>query len=191
MLSRPTSGGETSTWSFDRPGQETGATGAGKRQAQASHCRSHAGQAGPERSDREKLPSPAHGRRGVDHVRHFLDVPERRACRVLGQPRATQRLRPKILDDNDPLTRDITDLATRFGRYGCRRVTASLNDDGWHVNHMRVERIWRRAGSKVPKKQPKRGRLWLNDGPSQFRFWHKTELVYCVHAFGMTFPSPP
>jgi putative transposase len=35
---------------------------------------------------------------------------------------------------------------------------------GWRVNHKRVERIWRREGLKVPKKQPKRGRLWLNDG---------------------------
>jgi transposase InsO family protein len=38
------------------------------------------------------------------------------------------------------------------------------NEKGWQVNHKRVERIWRREGLKVPKKQPKRGRLWLNDG---------------------------
>jgi putative transposase len=38
------------------------------------------------------------------------------------------------------------------------------NEYGWRVNHKRVERIWRREGLKVPKKQPKRGRLWLNDG---------------------------
>jgi len=56
-------------------------------------------------------------------------------------------------------------LATRYGRYGYRRITALLNDQkGWTVNHKRVERIWRREGLKVPKKQPKRGRLWLNDG---------------------------
>jgi len=73
-------------------------------------------------------------------------------------------LRSKIPDDHDLLTRDITDLATRFGRYGYRRITALLRDRGWHVNHKRVERIWRREGLKVPKKQPKRGRLWLNDG---------------------------
>lgn len=39
-----------------------------------------------------------------------------------------------------------------------------LHQEGWQVNHKRVERIWRREGLKVPKKQPKRGRLWLNDG---------------------------
>ena len=38
------------------------------------------------------------------------------------------------------------------------------NEHGWKVNHKRVERIWRKEGLKVPKKQPKRGRLWLNDG---------------------------
>lgn len=54
--------------------------------------------------------------------------------------------------------------ATRFGRYGYRRVTALLRNDGWRVNHKRVERLWRQEGLKVPKKHPKRGRLWLNDG---------------------------
>ncbi len=39
-----------------------------------------------------------------------------------------------------------------------------LQRDGWQVNHKRVERIWRLEGLKVPRKQPKRGRLWLNDG---------------------------
>ncbi len=62
------------------------------------------------------------------------------------------------------LVADITSLAARYGRYGYRRITALLNDKGWRVNHKRVERIWRREGLRVPKKQPKRGRLWLNDG---------------------------
>ena len=56
------------------------------------------------------------------------------------------------------------ELATRFGRYGYRRITALLRERGWSVNHKRVERIWRREGLKVPRRQPKRGRLWLSDG---------------------------
>ena len=56
------------------------------------------------------------------------------------------------------------ELAARYGRYGYRRITALLREEDWKVNHKRVERIWRREGLKVPKKQPKRGRLWLNDG---------------------------
>jgi len=57
-------------------------------------------------------------------------------------------------------------LASKYGRYGYRRITALLNDEkhGWRVNHKRVERIWRKEGLKVPQKQPKRARLWLNDG---------------------------
>ncbi len=58
----------------------------------------------------------------------------------------------------------IVELATCYGRYGYRRITAMLRQENWRVNHKRVERIWRQEGLKVPKKQPKRGRLWLNDG---------------------------
>ena len=58
----------------------------------------------------------------------------------------------------------ITELATQYGRYGYRRVTAMLEYYGWQVNHKRVEKIWKTEGLKVPQKQPKRRRLWLNDG---------------------------
>ncbi len=89
---------------------------------------------------------------------------ERRACAVVGQHRSTQRKRPCGRLDEDALTGDIVRLASRYGRYGYRRITALLRSDGWHVNAKRVERIWRREGLKVPRKHPKRGRLWLNDG---------------------------
>ena len=62
------------------------------------------------------------------------------------------------------MTEAIARLASAYGRYGYRRITALLCREGWQVNHKRVERIWRREGLKVPVKQPKRGRLWLNDG---------------------------
>jgi transposase InsO family protein len=75
-----------------------------------------------------------------------------------------QRRHPVQRDDEDALTEAVVRLAGTYGRYGYRRVTALLRAEGWHVNHKRVERIWRREGLKVPKKQPKRGRLWLNDG---------------------------
>ena len=58
----------------------------------------------------------------------------------------------------------IVALASLYGRYGYRRITGLLRLLAWRVNHKRVERIWRREGLKVPRKQPKRGRLWLNDG---------------------------
>ncbi len=56
------------------------------------------------------------------------------------------------------------ELAPQHGRYGYRRITAMLRDEGFKVNHKRIERLWRRQGLKVPTKQPKRRRLWLNDG---------------------------
>lgn len=82
----------------------------------------------------------------------------------MGQVRSTQWRKLKISDDEHALTSAIVDLARRYGRYGYRRITALLRAQGWHVNHKRVARIWRREGLKVPQKQPKRGRLWLSDG---------------------------
>ena len=83
---------------------------------------------------------------------------------MLQQARSTQHHRPRSPDEEEQLAARIIELATQYGRYGYRRVTALLNHEGWRVNHKRVERIWRREGLKVPQKQPKRGRLWLNDG---------------------------
>jgi len=101
----------------------------------------------------------------VLQISQQLAVSERRACKVLGQARATQRRNLSPPSDEKQLTDDIITLATRYGRYGYRRITALLNNEyGWRVNHKRVERIWRKEGLKVPKKQPKRNRLWLNDG---------------------------
>jgi putative transposase len=97
-------------------------------------------------------------------VQRHLAVSERRVCVALGQHRSTQRKTPRGKTDEEALTADITALAQQFGRYGYRRITALLRDSGWIVNAKRVERIWRREGLKVPAKQPKRGRLWLNDG---------------------------
>ncbi|SMD10727.1 HTH-like domain-containing protein [Fulvimarina manganoxydans] len=62
------------------------------------------------------------------------------------------------------MTADIIRLANEYGRYGYRRIAALLKSEGWTVNVKRVERIWRREGLKVQQKQPKKGRLWLNDG---------------------------
>ena len=100
----------------------------------------------------------------IGKVLKTLKVSERRACRVIGQARTSQRYIPEVRNEKENLTLEIIRLATRYGRYGYRRITALLKQEGWKVNHKRVERIWRKEGLKVPKKQPKRGRLWLNDG---------------------------
>jgi len=98
------------------------------------------------------------------HVREKLGVSERRACRVVGQARTTQRRELRASEEEERLTEEVVDLASRFGRYGYRTVTGLLRLSGWRVNHKRVERIWKREGLRVPRRQPKRGRLWLNDG---------------------------
>ncbi len=93
-----------------------------------------------------------------------MSVSERRACAALGQHRSTQRKIPNGRDDEEQLSVDIVDLARLYGRYGYRKIAELLRQAGWLVNDKRVERIWRREGLKVPARQPKRGRLWLNNG---------------------------
>lgn len=100
----------------------------------------------------------------MEYVKGKLDVSERRVCRVIGQPRSTQRDRAIVKDDEGCLRSEIIRLASRYGRYGYRQITGLLKGKGFRVNHKRVERIWREEGLKVPNKQPRRGRLWLNDG---------------------------
>ena len=82
----------------------------------------------------------------------------------MGQSRSTQRRQPYVPDDELRLVRDMIRLASQYGRYGYRRVTALLRREGWRVNHKRLKRLWRRQGLKVPQKQPKQRRLWFNDG---------------------------
>ncbi len=108
--------------------------------------------------------APDSKRQAVRQAVEALDVSERRACQVIGQPRSTQRYDKQIPEDEELLRQRIIELASEYGRYGYRRITALLRNEGWIVNHKRVQRIWREEGLKVPQKQPKRGRLWLNDG---------------------------
>jgi putative transposase len=106
-------------------------------------------------------------RLAVEQARDALGrdvVSERRACRVLGQVRSTQRRERYPPDDEPRLLRRIVELAMEYGRYGYRRIAAMLREEGWLVNHKRVERLWWLEGLKVPERQPKRGRLWLTDG---------------------------
>ena len=94
--------------------------------------------------------------KAVNQAIQALDVSERRACRVVGQPRATQRYNKRPANDEDFLTKRIIELASQYGRYGYRRVTALLRNEGWIVNHKRVERIWRREGLKIPPETAKK-----------------------------------
>lgn len=97
-------------------------------------------------------------------IREKYGLSERHACRIVGQYRGTQRYTSIVRADEDALTRAIISLASQYGRYGYRRITSLLVEASWRVGCDRVQRIWRREGLKVPRKQKPRGRLWLNDG---------------------------
>ena len=97
-------------------------------------------------------------------MQEMFDVSQRRACQVISQPRATQRYERTLKNDEPVLVKRMIELAKQYGRYGYRRITALLQSEGFRVNHKRIERLWRREGLKVPQKQPKRKRLWFNDG---------------------------
>ena len=103
-------------------------------------------------------------RHAVASAINKYSISQRRACRAIGQSRATQRYEIRKLPDEDELTRRIIDLVAPYGRYGTPRITAMLYREGLKVNHKRVERIWRKQGLKVARRQKKRRRLWLNDG---------------------------
>jgi transposase InsO family protein len=91
------------------------------------------------------------------------ELPERRICRAMNISRSTIRYQAVRQADEEEITTRIIELASQYGRYGYRRITTILRPE-YRVNHKRVERIWREQGLKVPAKQPKRKRLWLNDG---------------------------
>jgi len=89
---------------------------------------------------------------------------ERRACKIIGQARTTQRYQQIPNERKEKLRSDVIALATEYGRYGYRQVTDMLKNEGWKVGRDAVYTIWREEGLQVPQKQPKRRRLWLNDG---------------------------
>jgi putative transposase len=100
--------------------------------------------------------SPERKRRTVDEVRRRLGpekVSERRACKVLGQPRGTQRYTKRRPADEAKLLKEMRQIALKRSRFGSPRIYRALRRRGWQVNHKRVERLWREEGMQVPKKQ--------------------------------------
>src|SRR5690606_6078338 len=119
---------------------------------------------GTRRAANAKLLSPARRRRCVDRVMAKFSVSERFACKVLGHHRSTQRKKPQGRPDEEAMTSHIIQLASRYGRYACRGITAMMLTEGWSVYAKVLERIWRRVWLMGPQKQPKMERFWLNDG---------------------------
>lgn len=98
------------------------------------------------------------------HIKKELGFSERRICKVISWQRSSFRYKPVNNEFQERLKLRVVDLAAEYGRYGYRQVTGLLNMEGWDVGRDRVFSIWRKEGLKVPSKQPKKSRLWLNDG---------------------------
>ena len=94
-------------------------------------------------------------------LREQFGVTERRACKVVGQPRSTQRLHPPVPPDDELALRAfLRDFAKRRPRWGWRRAAKAATDAGWRVNHKRIHRLWIAEGLRVPykkRKKPLRG----------------------------------
>ena len=98
-------------------------------------------------------------RLAVRHLQEAFGVSQRRACRVLGQPRSTQRKEPRRKEEERALVGRVLELVRRHPRFGYRRIWALLRREGWRVNRKRIWRLWRQQGLKVPRKQRKKRRL--------------------------------
>ena len=104
--------------------------------------------------------TPAQRRRTVEQLEESFGVSQRRGCRLVGQPRSTQRQVPSSAPEEEGLlVRRILELVARQPRYGYRRIWALLRREGWTVNRKRIWRLWRQEGLKVPRKQHKKRRL--------------------------------
>jgi putative transposase len=101
----------------------------------------------------------AQRRQAVRHLQEAFGVSQRRACRVLRQPRSTQRQEPRRKEEEVALVRRMLELVRQHPRFGYRRIGALLRREGWRVNRKRVWRLWRQQGLKVPRKQRKKRRL--------------------------------
>ena len=103
--------------------------------------------------------SPSRRRSAVHELQVKFEVSERRACKVVGQPRSSQRSESNPRDDECSLVRRMLQLVHKFPRYGVRRIAALLRRESWRASATRIYRLWRREGLKVPQKKQKRRRL--------------------------------
>lgn len=93
-----------------------------------------------------------------------LGISERRACKTIGISRSVFRYLPEIDPLKEKLRTRVIELASMYGRYGYRKITELLNNEGFDVGKDKIYRLWREEGLKVPQRQPKRGRIWLANG---------------------------
>jgi putative transposase len=123
--------------------------------------------------------SPSRKRAAADELRVEFSVSERRACKVLHQPRGTQRYEAKPREDEPALAKGMLEVARRRPRWGYRRVAWQLRQAGWGVSDTRVYRLWRREGLKVPVKKRKKRRLGTSANSCVHRRAEHKDHVWC------------
>ena len=112
---------------------------------------------------------PARKREAVGHLQCELELSQRRACNVVGQPRATQRHTPQPDAEEDRLRERLNELSRQRPRAGYRTACGQFRQEGLRVNPKRVQRLWREEGLKVPQKQCKKRCLGTSENGSQRR----------------------
>ena len=125
-----------------------------------------------------KVLSPARKRRAVEEIKKELGVSERRACKVIGHARSSQRYRAKENEEEKNLIKRMQELSSEYPRFGYRRITAMLRNEGWRVNQKRIHRLWRAEGLKLPQKRRKRRSLGSSINSSQRRRAEKINQVW-------------
>lgn len=111
--------------------------------------------------------SPKLKREAVSYLQKTFEVSERRACRVMDQPRATQRYQTMKPKKDRVLVEAIREVAMRETRAGYRTVTKLLRRDGWEVNRKRVHRLWKQEGLGIPAKPARKKARGSSAGSSQ------------------------
>lgn len=110
---------------------------------------------------------PARKREAVAHLVSACATSQRRACRVVRQPRSTQRYEGKENVEEEALRKWLHDFSRREPRAGYRTAAKHLRREGWTISDKRVQRLWREEGLKVPQKQRKKRRLGKSENSSQ------------------------
>jgi hypothetical protein len=111
----------------------------------------------------------------VTHVQNQLLEPERRVCRVLSQPRSTQRYTPVEREGEERIVTRLHELVRLHPRRGYRMMCGMLRLEGFRVNFKRVHRLWRREGFKVtfPPEPGPLGAI-VSGGHRRIRSWRRS-----------------
>jgi putative transposase len=123
--------------------------------------------------------SPSRKREAVGELRDQFAASERRACRVLSQPRSSQRCKAKPREDEPALVKRMLELVRQRPRFGYLRIAALLREEGFRASATRVLRLWRREGLRVPRKKRKRRRLGTSAGGVLRRRAEAKDDVWC------------